>query len=48
MQEKLVNCTNEILDYIKNIPLSNNTIKYYRYCYKALREYCKKNEYEFS
>ena len=48
MQKKLVDYTNEVLDYIQNIPLSDSTVKYYRSCYKTLISYCKTNGYEFS
>ena len=48
MQEKLINCTNEVLNYIQNIPLSDTTIKYYSCCYRALTEYCQSNGCEFS
>ena len=48
MQKKLINYTNDILDYIQNIPLSDNTVKYYGCCYKALTDYCQSNGFEFS
>ena len=48
MQKKLVDYTNEVLDYIQNVPLSDSTVKYYRSCYKTLISYCKTNGCEFS
>ena len=48
MQRKLINYTNEILDYIQNIPLSDNTVKYYSCCYRTLTDYCQNNGCEFS
>ena len=48
MQKKLINYTNDILDYIQKIPLSDSTVRYYGCCYKALTDYCQSHGYEFS
>lgn len=48
MQKKIIDYTNEILDYIQNIPLSDNTVKYYKSCYKTLINYCQTNGCRFS
>lgn len=48
MQKKLINHTNDILDYIQKIPLSDSTVRYYGCCYKALTDYCQSNGCEFS
>ena len=39
MQKKIIDYTNEILDYIQNIPLSDSTVRYYGCCYRALTDY---------
>ena len=44
MQEKLINYTNDILKYIQEIPLSDNTVRYYHVCYNSLIEYCKNSK----
>ena len=48
MQEKLINCTNDILNYIQYIPLRDSTIRYYSSCYRTLTEYCQSNGCDFS
>lgn len=48
MLEKLTNSTNEILNYLRKIPLSKSTVRYYSSCYKSLISYCKEKNCEFS
>lgn len=48
MQENLINYTKDILKYIQEIPLSDNTVKYYHSCYQSLIYFCENNGYEFS
>lgn len=43
MQKNLSYYTNDILNYIQEIPLSKNTIKYYCSCYKSLGDFCENN-----
>lgn len=40
MRKSLIDYTNDILKYIQEIPLSNNTVKYYHVCYNSLINYC--------
>ena len=46
MQKNLINYTEDILDYIQKIPLSDSTVKYYRSCYNSMINYCKNNSNE--
>lgn len=39
MQKNLRDYTNDILKYIQEIPLSDNTVRYYRVCYNSLMNY---------
>lgn len=43
MSKNLINCTNDILNYIQEITLSANTVRYYGVCYKSMVDYCNNN-----
>ena len=37
----------EILHFLEDIPLSDNTVKYYGFCYQEVLRYCSENSLIF-
>jgi site-specific recombinase XerD len=44
MENNLTTAVNRILDYLRKIPLSRSTVRYYGCCYNAITAYCQSNE----
>lgn len=43
MENDLTMAVDRILDYLRKIPLSQSTIRYYRCCYNVITTYCQSN-----
>jgi len=43
MQKKIEKATEVILAFLRKIPMSANTVKYYRSCYKTIVQFCRNN-----
>lgn len=43
MQTDIEVATEAVLDFLKGIPMSSSTVKYYRSCYRTINMYCQSN-----
>ena len=43
MQTDIEVAAEAVLDFLKGIPMSASTVKYYRSCYKTINMYCQSN-----
>jgi integrase len=43
MGRNIEDAANAVLEFLKGIPMSANTVKYYRSCYRTIGRYCKSN-----